>query len=219
MLRAKLHYLSVEEFANTITHGFGLVLSVAGFFALIVLAGLRGNPVLIAGVVIYGLSLVVLYAASTIYHSTTSEKLKKQLQIVDHCCIYLLIAGSYTPFGLVIAGDSFGVGLLAGMWAFAAVGIVVKLLIGARFPAINVISYLVMGWLGIFAIQPLFNVLGIMPVIFAFAGGIAYSLGVIFFPWKSVRHHHAIFHVFVLLGSILHYAAVVLYVVPHAVNL
>lgn len=219
MLRAKLHYLSVEEFANTLTHGFGLILSIAGFFALVFLAGTRGNPVRIAGVVVYGISLVVLYAASTIYHSTTSEKLKKQLQIVDHCCIYLLIAGSYTPFGLVIAGDSFGRGLLAGMWGFAVVGIVVKLLIGARFPAINVISYLVMGWLGIFAVQPLFNALGIMPVILAFAGGIAYSLGVVFFPWKSIRHHHAIFHVFVLLGSILHYVAVVLYIVPHAVNL
>ncbi len=219
MLRAKLHYLSVEEFANTLTHGFGLILSIAGFFALVVLAGLRGNPVLIAGVVVYGISLVVLYAASTIYHSTGSEKLKKQLQIVDHCCIYLLIAGSYTPFGLVIAGDSFGRGLLAGMWGFAVVGIVVKLLIGARFPAINVISYLVMGWLGIFAVPPLFNVLGIMPVALAFAGGVAYTLGVIFFPWKSIRHHHAIFHVFVLLGSIIHYVAVVLYILPHAVNL
>lgn len=219
MLRTKLHYLSVEEFANTLTHGFGLILSIAGFFALVFLAGTRGNPVRIAGVVVYGISLVVLYAASTIYHSTTSEKLKKQLQIVDHCCIYLLIAGSYTPFGLVIAGDSFGRGLLAGMWGFAVVGIVVKLLIGARFPAINVISYLVMGWLGIFAVQPLFNALGIMPVILAFAGGVAYSLGVVFFPWKSIQHHHAIFHVFVLLGSILHYVAVVLYIVPHAVNL
>lgn len=219
MLRAKLHYLSVEEFANTITHGFGLVLSIAGFFTLVVLASFRGNPVLIAGVVVYGLSLVVLYAASTIYHSTNSSKLKKHLQIVDHCCIYFLIAGSYTPFGLVIAGDSFGRGLLAAIWGFAIVGILVKLLIGARFPAINVISYLVMGWLGIFAVQPLFNVLGIMPVILAFAGGIAYTLGVIFFPWKSIRHHHAIFHVFVLIGSIIHYAAVVLYVVPHAVNL
>jgi len=219
VLRAKLHYLSVEEFANTLTHGFGLILSIAGFFALVVLAGIRGNPVLIAGVVIYGLSLVVLYAASTIYHSTTSEKLKKNLQIIDHCCIYLLIAGSYTPFGLVIAGDSFGRALLAGMWGFAIVGIVVKLLIGARFPAINVISYLVMGWLGVFAVQPLFHALGLMPVVLTFAGGIAYSLGVVFFPWKSIKHHHAIFHVFILAGSILHYIAVVLYVVPHQIIL
>jgi hemolysin III len=218
-IRAQLNILSVEEFANTLTHGLGLVLSIAGFLALVILAGLRGNPLLIAGCIVYGLSLVVLYAASTMYHSATSPRAKKTLQIVDHCCIYLLIAGSYTPFGLVIAGDSFGRALMAGIWGFALVGIIIKLVIGARFPAINVISYLVMGWLGVFAVQPLFNALGGMPVALTIAGGVAYSLGVVFFPLKSIKHHHAIFHVFVLLGSILHYAAIVMYVVPHAMNL
>lgn len=217
-IKAKLRILSIEEIANTISHGLGLVLSLAGFVALVVLAGLRGNPVLIAGCVVYGMSLVVLYAASTMYHSATSPKAKKTLQVIDHCCIYLLIAGSYTPFGLVIAGDSFGRGLLAAIWGFAFVGIVTKVIIGARFPAINVISYLIMGWLGVFAVQPLFNALGMMPVALTIAGGVAYTLGVVFFPWKSIKHHHAIFHVFVLAGSILHYAAVVLYVVPHVVS-
>ena len=215
MIRSKLQALSVEEFANTITHGFGLVLSVAGFIALVILAGLKGDPILIAGCIVYGLSLVVLYAASTMYHVATSPELKKSLQIVDHCCIYLLIAGSYTPFGLVLANGSFGVGLLAGIWTFAFLGIVVKVFIRNRFPAICVASYVVMGWLGVLAIQPLFETLGIMPVILAVAGGIAYTLGVVFFPWKSIRHHHAIFHVFVLAGSIIHYAAVLLYIVPH----
>lgn len=214
MIRSRLNELSVEEFANTLTHGFGLVLSIAGFFVLAVLAGIGGDPIVIAGSLLYGLSLIILYAASTIYHSATSDFLKKKLQVVDHCCIYLLIAGSYTPFGLVLAGDWYGKGLLAAIWAFAVVGIVVKLLIGARFPALNVISYLIMGWLGAFAVQPLFEALGAMPVILAIAGGVAYSLGVVFFPWKSIRHHHAIFHVFVLAGSMFHYAAVVLYVVP-----
>jgi hemolysin III len=217
MIRAQLRELPVEELANTITHGLGLVLSIAGFVALVVLAGLRGDPMLIVGCVVYGLSLVVLYGASTIYHSTTSLELKKRLQIVDHCCIYLLIAGSYTPFGIVIAGDAFGRELLAAFWGIAVVGIIIKLIVRDRFPAINVISYLVMGWLGVFAVQPLFNALGIMPVALAVAGGVAYTLGVIFFPWKSIKHHHAIFHVFILLGSILHYAAVVFYVVPHTV--
>lgn len=215
MIRSKLQALSVEEFANTITHGFGLVLSVAGFAALVILAGLRGDPILIAGCLVYGLSLVVLYAASTIYHGATSPEFKKTLQIVDHCCIYLLIAGSYTPFGLVIANGSFGIGLLIGIWAFAFFGILIKVLIRDRFPAICVTSYVIMGWLGVLAIQPLFETLGIMPVALAVAGGLAYTLGVVFFPWKSIRHHHAIFHVFVLAGSIFHYAAVLLYVVPH----
>ena len=219
MLRKKLHYLSIEEFANTITHGAGLALSVVGFVVLVVLASLRGDAWSIASCVIYGASLVILYAASTMYHSTISPRLKKNLQIVDHCCIYLLIAGSYTPFGMVIAGESYGRGLLAAIWAFAIVGILTKLVIRDRFPAVNVVSYLVMGWLGVFSLQPLFNALGIMPVALAVAGGIAYSLGVIFFPWKSIKHHHAIFHVFILAGSIIHYVAVVLYVVPHATTL
>lgn len=219
VIKAKLDALPIEELANTITHGFGLFLSVIGFIVLVVLAGLRGDPWSITSCVVYGLSLVILYAASTFYHSSTSLRLKKNLQVVDHCCIYLLIAGSYTPFGVVIAGETWGRELLAGIWAFAIVGILIKLIIRDRFPAINVISYLIMGWLGVFAIQPLFNALGLMPVILAVAGGIAYSLGVVFFPWKSIKHHHAIFHIFVLLGSIIHYAAVVLYVVPYTVNL
>ena len=218
-IKAQLSILSVEEFANTLTHGLGLLLSIAGFLALVVFAGMRGDPMLIAACVVYGLSLVILYGASTMYHSATSPKLKKTLQIVDHCCIYLLIAGSYTPFGLVIAGDTFGRGLMAAIWGFAVVGIIVKLLIRDRFPAINVMSYLVMGWLGVFAVQPLFNALGFMPVALTIAGGVAYSLGVIFFPWKSIKHHHAIFHVFILAGSVIHYAAVVIYIVPHATNL
>jgi hemolysin III len=207
--------LPIEEVANAITHGLGLVLSIAGFIVLVVLAALRGEPVVIAGCFVYGLSLVILYAASTFYHSVITHKTKKTLQIVDHCCIYLLIAGSYTPFGLVISGTPMGRGMLAAVWCFAAIGIGVKLLIRDRWPAINVISYLAMGWLGVFAIQPLFNALGMMPVLLTVAGGVAYSLGVIFFPWKSIRHHHAIFHVFILAGSIIHYTAVVLYVVPH----
>lgn len=215
MIRASLHDLSAEEIANTVTHGFGLVLSVAGFVALVFIAALGGDPLVIAGAVLYGLTLIVLYAASTVYHGATSPELKKRLQILDHCCIYLLIAGSYTPFGLILTGGPFGQALLAGIWAFAVIGIIVKLIIGARFPALNVISYLVMGWLGVFALQPLLEALGTMPVVLAIAGGVAYSLGVVFFPMKRIRHHHAIFHVFVLAGSIIHYAAIIIYVLPH----
>ena len=219
MIRAKLKVLPIEELANTITHGFGLGLSVIGLIVLVVLASLNGDKWSMLSCVVYGMSLVVLYAASTFYHSTTSYRAKKNLQVVDHCCIYLLIAGSYTPFGMVIIGDSFGRGLMAGIWAFAFIGILIKLIIRDRFPAINVISYLLMGWLGVFAVQPLFHALGLIPVALTIAGGIAYSVGVIFFPWTSIKHHHAIFHVFILLGSIIHYAAVVLYIVPHSHSL
>lgn len=214
VIPAKLQHLSVEELANTITHGVGLFLSVIGFFVLVVMALLRGGPALIASSVVYGVSLVVLYAASTSYHSTSSPELKRKLQIVDHCCIYLLIAGSYTPFGIVILGDAFGQSLLVLIWAFAAIGILSKLLLRNRFTAISVVSYLIMGWLGGLAVQPLLGVLGSTAVALAVAGGLAYTVGVIFFALHRLPHNHAIFHVFVLAGSVLHYLAVVLYVVP-----
>ena len=216
MLRKRLNELPVEELANTLTHGAGLVLSVVGVFVLATLAVLRGDPLYILASIVYGSSLVTLYAASTMYHGTTSPKRKKVLQIVDHCCIYLLIAGSYTPFGLVILDGQLGQALLCGIWAFAAVGIALKLIFGDKYPAISVTSYVIMGWMGAFAIQPLLESLGTMPVALAVAGGVAYTLGVVFFPWKSIRHHHAIFHVFVLAGSIFHHPAVVLYVIPLA---
>ncbi len=219
MIRARLSELPVEEVANALTHGFGLILSIIGFFVLLVLSIMRGDPWIIASCIVYGSSLIILYSASTVYHSATSPEQKKFLQIVDHCCIYLLIAGSYTPFGMVIAGGSLGRALLAGIWIFAGMGILLKLIFGNRYPVLSVTSYLIMGWLGVFAVQPLFNALGVMPVALAIAGGVAYSIGVIFFPWKSIRHHHAIFHVFVLTGSILHYLAVAFYVVPYAANL
>ena len=216
VIPAKLQHLSVEELANTITHGVGLFLSVIGFFVLVVMALLHGGPALIASSIVYGVSLVVLYAASTSYHSTSSPELKKKLQIVDHCCIYLLIAGSYTPFGIVILGDALGQSLLVLIWAFAAIGILSKLLLRNRFTAISVISYLIMGWLGGLAVQPLLGVLGSTAVALAVAGGLAYTLGVIFFALHRLPHNHAIFHVFVMAGSVLHYLAVVLYVVPKA---
>jgi hemolysin III len=212
MLRI-LRELSVEEFANTITHGFGLVLSIIGFAVLVVLASVRGGAAMIAGCVVYGVSLVVLYAASTAYHSTTSLELKKKLQVADHCGIYLLIAGSYTPFGIVIIGGTLGQTLLIAIWAFALIGITAKLIFADRFPALSVISYILMGWLGVFAVQPLFAALGIVPIVLAVAGGIAYTLGVIFFAWHKLPHNHAIFHVFVLAGSIIHYIAIAMYVV------
>ncbi len=213
MIRAHLQELSVEEFANTITHGFGLALSIVGFAVLLVLAGLRGDAISITGCVVYGLSLVILYAASTMYHSATAPELKEILRVLDHCGIYLLIAGSYTPFGLLILKGPLGQNLLIAIWAFAIIGIVLKLVLRDRLIAIFVISYVIMGWIGVFAIQPLLDAIGIMPIALIVAGGVAYSVGVIFFAWHRLPHNHAIFHVFVLAGSMLHYAAVVLYVV------
>ena len=202
-----------EELANSLTHGFGLALSIVGFAVLLVLAGLRGDAISITGCVVYGLSLVILYAASTMYHSATAPELKEILRVLDHCGIYLLIAGSYTPFGLLILKGPLGQNLLIGIWAFAIIGILLKLVMRDRFIAVSVVSYVIMGWIGVFAIQPLLEAIGVIPIVLIVAGGIAYSVGVIFFAWHRLPHNHAIFHVFVLAGSMLHYAAVVLYVV------
>jgi len=216
VLSKYLQHLSVEEVANTITHGAGLLLSIIGFVVILAIGAVRGDSLSIIAVVIYGLSLVILYGASTIYHSTTSPTMKRRMQIADHCGIYLLIAGTYTPFGLIVLKGPLGQWLLIALWTLAFAGIITKLILHDRFPAVSVVSYLVMGWLGVVAVRPLFDAIGMAPLILVIAGGVAYSLGVVFFAWQSIRHHHAIFHVFVLAGSILHYVAIAVYVVPRA---
>lgn len=212
MITAHLKQLSVEEVANTLTHGAGLLLSIVGFAVLATLAIIYGDGWHIASSIVYGASLVILYAASTFYHSAVTPHRKSFLQLVDHCCIYLLIAGSYTPFLLMVMRDSFGLGLLALVWAIAAFGIAMKVIFRERFNAVGIAMYLIMGWLGVVAVQPLYFALGLMPLILVIAGGISYTLGMIFFGWKSLKHHHAIFHVFVLAGSIIHFIAIAGYV-------
>ena len=213
MIRAHIKELSIEEVVNTLTHGFGLLLSIGGFIFLTSLAFVKGDRWHIASTIVYGLSLVILYAASTVYHSTITPHRKKVLQIVDHCCIYLLIAGSYTPFILVVLRNGLGFGLLATIWAMAAFGIVMKIVFRGELKAIGLILYLLMGWIGVIAIQPLYLAMGLTPMLLILAGGLAYTLGMIFFGWHRLKHHHAIFHVFVLAGSILHYIAIAAYVV------
>jgi len=212
MIRARLQLLSVEEVANSLTHGFGLILSLAGFVFLLVLALFKGDGWHLASSIIYGLSLVVLYAASTVYHTATDPVMKMRLQILDHCCIYLLIAGSYTPFILIELRDGFGFVLLAVVWTAAAVGIAMKIIFRARFKAVGIVLYLLMGWLGVVAAPPLYTALGMTPLALVAAGGLSYTAGMIFFGWHSIKHNHAIFHVFVLGGSILHFIAVARYV-------
>lgn len=213
-VRAGWNALSVEEAANSLTHGFGLILSIGGFVFLLALAIVNGDGWHIASSVVYGSSLVTLYAASTFYHSTTHPALKRRLQLIDHCCIYLLIAGSYTPFALIVLRESIGAALLAVVWAAAAFGVAMKLIFPGRFSAGGIVLYLMMGWIGVIAVQPLYFALGLAPMTLVVAGGISYTIGVIFLGLRRVRHHHAIFHVFVLGGSILHYFVLAAYVFP-----
>jgi hemolysin III len=187
-------------------------LSIAGLICLVMLAFMRGDGWHIASSVIYGLSLVILYAASTIYHTVTEPRLKRRLQVLDHCCIYLLIAGSYTPFALVVLRNGLGFGLLAVVWAAAFFGITIKVLFRGRFSAVGIALYIIMGWIGVIAVQPLYLALGLAPLTLVVAGGLSYTAGLIFFGWHGLKHHHAIFHVFVLAGSVLHFFAVAIYV-------
>lgn len=212
MIAAKLRALSVEEAANSLTHGFGLLLSIAGFAFLVILAAFKGDGWHIASSIVYGASLVILYAASTIYHSTTDPVRKKRLQILDHCCIYLLIAGTYTPFVLLLLRNDLGAGILAIVWAAALFGIAMKLVFRLRFSGVGIALYLVMGWIGVIAVQPLYIALGTIPLVLVVGGGVSYTAGMVFFGWHGLRHHHAIFHLFVLAGSILHFYAVAFYV-------
>ncbi len=219
MVKARLKELSIEEAANSLTHGVGLLLSIVGLVVLVVLAVVKGGGWNIASAIVYGSSLVILYGASTFYHSAVTPRNKSILQLVDHCCIYLLIAGSYTPFALILLRDGIGFGLFAFAWIFAAVGIVTKVVFEIRSGFISAAIYLIMGWVGIVAIGPIYNAVGIVPLILAVAGGLSYTLGIIFFGWQSLKHHHAIWHIFVLMGSVFHFVAIAGYVIPYTTNL
>ncbi|MBX3299453.1 MAG: hemolysin III family protein [Acidobacteria bacterium] len=215
-LRSHFSSLPVDEVANTLTHGFGLLLSLVGLAVLTAFSIIRGETAFTIGSIVYGTSLVILYAASTMYHGTSSATRKHFLQLVDHCCIYLLIAGSYTPFLVIVLRDNFSMALLASVWAIAGFGIFLKVCFRSRFNAAGIVTYVVMGWLGLIAITPLYNALGAIATGLVVAGGISYTAGLVFFGWRSLRHHHAIWHIFVLAGSILHFAAIAGFVVPFA---
>ena len=219
MIKKYFKTLSIEEVGNTLTHGFGLLLSLFGLGLLIYLASIYGDFLYIVSAVIYGLSLIALYSASTFYHGSTSPELKQKLQLIDHCCIYLLIAGTYTPFTLIALRGTFGNSLFLVVWGFALIGIGIKIFLHNRIPAASVISYLVMGWIGIIAVQPLYQALGLIPIALIVAGGLVYTLGTIFYGWKSLKYHHAVWHLFVLGGSICHFLAISIYVFTRAANL
>ncbi|HEX5705786.1 MAG TPA: hemolysin III family protein [Pyrinomonadaceae bacterium] len=210
----KTERLSVEEMANCATHGVGLVLSLVGLVVLVTLAATRGGALHLASCVVYGASLVALYLSSTLYHGARTPRAKDIFRLFDHCCIYLLIAGTYTPFTLVTLRGAWGWTLFGLVWTFAAVGITCRLLFGERYRVVAVASYVMMGWLAVIAVKPIFEIVPVGALVWIAAGGLAYTAGVFFFACKRVPHNHAIWHVFVLCGSVCHYLAVMLYVIP-----
>ncbi|MFC1752216.1 hemolysin III family protein [Thermoproteota archaeon] len=204
-----------EELANSIVHGAGIFLSVVGLAVAVVFASFTKDPWKIVSVSIHGSSLVALYSTSTLYHSIRSERLKYIFRIIDHCAIYFVIAGSYTPFTLVVLRGVWGWSLFGVIWALAIAGIFLKVFFKRRrFRMFSTAIYLVMGWLCVIAIGPLVARLPIGGVIWLVTGGIFYTFGVVFYLWQRIPFHHSIWHLFVLAGSISHYFAVLFYVVP-----
>ena len=203
-----------NELANTLTHGLGLVLSVCGLAVLLYLSITRGGVMHIVSFTIYGTCLVLAYLASTSYHATRCPRRKKRLQLLDHCSIYLLIAGSYTPFMLVGLEGGWGWALFGIVWGIAILGIVVKIGVSQQPGRLSTISYLLMGWLAIVAIKPLYDKLVVGAFVFMILGGLSYTVGVYFFARDHKHLHHAVWHVFVLAGSALHFLAVALFLTP-----
>lgn len=204
-------YTAREEAANVATHAAGLLASVVGVVVLVYLGVARGEVLHAASAGVYGLTLVALYAASTLYHAFRRPEVKRVLRVLDHCAIYLLIAGTYTPFVLVGLGGGWGWALFGVVWAMAAAGIVFKVFATGRFAVVSTAAYVAMGWLGVVAIGPLFRALPASALIWLLAGGVSYTAGT-FFYHRKMPYSHALWHVFVLLGSVCHFVAIALYV-------
>lgn len=200
-----------EEMVNALTHGSGLAASLAGLPLLIWMSSTRGDIRQIVACSIFATSLVVLYAASTLYHALPSSRAKHVFRVIDHVAIYLLIAGSYTPFTLGVLHGAWGWTLFGLIWAAAAVGILHKTVLGFRFPRLSILMYLGMGWLAVVAIGPLARALPPAGLAWLIAGGLCYTAGVVFYVRDHLPYRHAFWHLFVVAGSGCHYAAVLWY--------
>ena len=200
-------YSNSEEQLNIWSHGLGLLASIIAFPFLIIKAISYSDFWDITSFIIYGLSLIILYAASTFYHVAKEPKKRRRLNILDHAAIYVLIAGSYTPFCLVALDSKLGWYMFIAVWVFALTGIILKLFFTGQFDKISTAMYLLMGWQVLFFIKPLISALSSFSLNLLIAGGIFYSIGAILYSIKKIPYNHAIFHVFVLLGSISHFLA------------
>lgn len=197
-----------EEMASALTHGAGALASAAGGAVLIVLSALAGDPWRIVGSSVFAATLVLLYTASTLYHAARSPVARARLQVFDHCAIYLLIAGSYTPFLLIGLRGGWGWTLFGVVWGLAVAGVIFKLFFTGRFPRLSTGIYLGMGWMALVAIVPMMQRLPGTTLAWLVAGGIAYTAGTAFYHSRRIPYAHAIWHLFVLAGSTCHYAAV-----------
>ena len=199
---------SREELANALTHGLGATLALAGGAVLITLAARYGDAWQLIGATVFGVCLLLLYVASTLYHAIQVPVAKARLKVFDHCAIYLLIAGTYTPFTLIGLRGELGWWLFAAIWTFAVAGVVFKLFFTGRFKLLSTLIYIAMGWLVLAAIVPVFRALDGWTFGWLLAGGACYTLGTFFYHRPSMRYSHAVWHVFVIAGSVCHYVSV-----------
>ena len=209
------NYSPREEIASSLIHGIGIVLSLAGLAVLAACAARGGETRAVVSVCVYGATLVVLYTASTLYHGIAHPRAKPLLRVLDHAAIFLLIAGTYTPFTLISLRGPWGWSLCAIVWTFALAGIALEFK-RVRSRALMAALYVGLGWIGLVAIKPLVQNLPAGGLWLLFGGGFAYTLGVPFYLWKRLPYNHALWHGFVLLGSVLQFFAVLLYVLPRA---
>ena len=207
-------YSPLEERINILSHAIGLLLSIIAVVLLVTRASSYGNAWHIVSAAIFGAGLITLYAASTTYHSATRAELRARLRIIDHATIYILIAGTYTPFTLITLNGTVGWVIFAFSWGMAISGIILKLFFTGRFNLVSTLMYVLMGWIIIFAVKPLIANLSTEGLFWLVAGGLSYTLGAIIYSIKKVPLNHAIFHLFVLGGSICHFVAVYFYVLP-----
>lgn len=206
-------YSNTEEFLNVITHALGFLLSILATVLLVVKASLSGSAWQIVSVSIFGASMLILYLASTLYHAAKNPERRRRLNVFDHASIYVLIAGTYTPFLLVTLRGPWGWSLFGVIWGAALAGIIFKLFYTGRFTLASTIAYVVMGLLVLVAIQPLVSNLSINGLYWLLAGGISYIVGAVLYLQRKMPYHHAIFHVFVLMGTFSHFWAIYNYVI------
>lgn len=201
-------YTLGEEIFNSVSHGVGALLAIAGTVVLIVMTALYSDPWGVVSSAVYGGTLIILYTMSTLYHAITNEKAKQVMRVMDHVTIFLLIAGTYTPITLVTLRGTLGWVLFGFIWGAAALGIVLNAIDLERFRKISVVCYIIMGWAIIAAIVPLINSLPTISLVFLLIGGVLYSVGVIFYAIKKIKYFHSIWHLFTIGGSVFHYFAI-----------
>jgi len=213
-MKTKKHQVILkEEIANSISHGLGLIFGLVAIPILTALAATSGSTTAIVGTAIYGFGFLFVFGSSTIYHSVTHPKIKKVMNVLDHISIFIMIAGSYTPFILAYYFNSFGITILTVIWGLALLGTIMKLVFSVRFHFFSTFCYLGMGWMIVLFGKSFFTTIPLECTILLGVGGLLYTLGVVFFLWEKLNYNHAIWHVFVLLASICHYVAILLTVV------